>query len=150
MRSASNPNSHPSQSTSEPTSASGSLTSCMRMLQRSPLPLKSSAFKPHSLACVHVLGGSTSSLALKARNRNISIQTAGSQMSSSDLCASMPRRLSAHTHAHTPPPTHTHNTPLVTQPPIHLSLHAFVAPCIYSSVHPSIHLPTNPPNYPST
>lgn len=142
MRSASNPNSHPSQSTSEPTSASGSLTSCMRMLQRSPLPLKSSAFKPHSLACVHVLGGSTSSLALKARNRNISIQTAGSQMSSSDLCASMPRRLSAHTHAHTPPPhTHSQHSPgySTTNPSIpsclHSSMHLFLCSSIYPPSH---------------
>lgn len=151
LRSASNPSPQPPQ----PTSTSGQSHS---LLQRSTLT--SSASKPHSLGCVHGMGGSASSLASKARNRNISIQTAGSQMSSSDLCACAEDWVPVAVHTHHPcPPMRTHKHPPVysaTHPSIPLCLHTstrvplFIHLSIYPPTQAYIHPPTNPPVYPST
>lgn len=98
--------------------------------------------------------GSMSSLALKARNRNISIQTAGSQMSSSDLCARA-EDLSAHTHVHTPPlPNKTLTAPsqLLSHPPIHSvkpsHLHASIPLFIRLSIYPPRQTDIFPPTHP--
>lgn len=110
--------------------------------------LKASALKHHFLGCFHVMGVSTSSLALKVRNTSLPVQAAGNQMSSSCLCACAHTLLLLHTDTHSQGNSHSSSISTI-YPSIRMSIPSCLHICSRVSpstyLHTYIYRPTTPP-----